>query len=365
MLPARHGDCIWIEYGTTRKTYRILIDAGPTPTWSDSLKERVGAKAEFELLVLTHIDADHIAGAIPFLKDVNANEVAVTFKDVWFNGWPQIKDAVKPAKPKKKKRKGLLSAREGEIFSTLLHDGDHPWNEQFGGGPIQVTASGPLPVKKLAGGMKLTILSPTPGQLARLRRKWSKELARHGLRPGAHAQYRRFLARTPVTETDAAKLAATPFRTDGSIPNAASIAFLAEYDGKAVLFTGDGVPKVLNLTIERLLRDRELDRLRLDALKVAHHGSRGNTNLEMLELLDCDRYLISCNGDIHKLPDNEAIGRIIHAGGTEPELVFNYDCARTEAWGLDDVRKKNPPYAVSFPDTNGHAVLDLKRKPRR
>ena len=28
MLPAAHGDCLWLEYGPKKKPYRVLIDGG-------------------------------------------------------------------------------------------------------------------------------------------------------------------------------------------------------------------------------------------------------------------------------------------------------------------------------------------------
>ena len=40
MLPAAHGDCLWIEYGTGREVHRILIDGGPAHTYP-TLRERI------------------------------------------------------------------------------------------------------------------------------------------------------------------------------------------------------------------------------------------------------------------------------------------------------------------------------------
>ena len=32
MLPARHGDCLWLEYGDDEGTSRIVVDGGPVGT---------------------------------------------------------------------------------------------------------------------------------------------------------------------------------------------------------------------------------------------------------------------------------------------------------------------------------------------
>ena len=69
MLPARHGDCLWIEYaeGVSDRTRRILVDGGPGFAYG-ALRARIEqlplAEREFELVVVTHIDADHIEGII-------------------------------------------------------------------------------------------------------------------------------------------------------------------------------------------------------------------------------------------------------------------------------------------------------------
>ncbi len=90
-LPDRHaagprGDCLWIEYGDAARPRRILIDGGRKLAW-ETLRSRFSAlppeQREFELLMLSHVDADHIEGLLAMLK---APDLPVSFKDVWFNG---------------------------------------------------------------------------------------------------------------------------------------------------------------------------------------------------------------------------------------------------------------------------------------
>ncbi len=75
MLPAAHGDCLWIEYGSGREIHRILIDGGPAHAYP-ALRERIlhlpADERHFDLLVITHIDADHIEGIIRLLLDAEA-----------------------------------------------------------------------------------------------------------------------------------------------------------------------------------------------------------------------------------------------------------------------------------------------------
>ena len=143
---------------------------------------------------------------------------------------------------------------------------------------------------------------------------WVQDCRDHGLIPGVDP-------RPPAPEgfeefgpVDVDALAATPFRSDTSKTNASSIAFLFEFDGRRILFTGDGDdPRIVESL--RPIAEAEGGRLRLDALKVPHHGSAANISRELLELIDCPRYLISTNGERHGHPDPVAMARILVHGG--------------------------------------------------
>lgn len=347
LLPAAHGDCILLSYGSPGR--HVLIDAGTTPTWEQHLKPHLERRRikRIELFVLTHIDADHIAGAIPMLEDP---EIPVEIGEVWFNARPQLSER-------------FLSVRQGERFSELITARGIQWNESGFDGKAVCVREGDLPVVELAGGLRLTVLSPTSAKLDRLAKVWHKEVTRHLLAgPSGRPRRRRFLARHPTTSTDVAQLAATKFASDSSVPNGSSIALLAEHGDASVLLSGDAHASVLCAAVKKLrAQRRHPDRLPVGALKVSHHGSRGNTSRALLEELDCRRYLISCNGDVHKLPDNEAIGRIIHHSAQRPpELCFNYHCPRTEAWD-DDALRKRYRYRTKYGDA-GFLRIDVRSR---
>jgi beta-lactamase superfamily II metal-dependent hydrolase len=333
-LPAGHGDCLWIEYGAAATTHRLLIDCGTQAT-SRALLDRVDAVPEnerfLELFVLSHIDSDHIGGALPFFRAVKRG---LRIGDVWFNGWRHIS--------------GQLGARQGEMFSTAIQDFELPWNAWRGGRTIMVDGDD-LPEHVLPGGMKLTLLSPTRAQLDTLRPVWTRELKRYGLEPGARVDYSRFLRGTPSTTADATALAdieglaATAFGGDNGAPNGTSIAVLAEFGGASALFAADAHAPVLAGSIAKLLAKRKAAHLKLDLFKVSHHGSQNNVSSELIRLLDCPRYLISTNGDHFYHPDRQAIARILKYGGDRKTLYFNYNNRLNDVWGdaaLEAVRTK-------------------------
>lgn len=336
MVPAGHGDSLWIEYGENGEVHRFLADCGTQQTATDLLR-RVDAlpdKERFlELFVMSHIDSDHIGGALPFFKAVKRG---LKFGDVWFNGWRHIA--------------GQLGARQGEMFSAAIQDFELPWNHWREGNAI-VVDSAELPTCQLRGGMKLTLLSPTPGELKKLAPAWVRELKRYGLEPGGRVDYSRFLKGTPSASTDVDALADEPFSADAGLPNGTSIVVLAEFKGASVLLGADAHAPILVNSIRRLLQKRRADRLKLSAFKVSHHGSQFNVSSDLIKLLDCRRYLVSTNGEHFCHPDRQAVARLIKYGGPKPELYFNYRSRYNEVWGRADLQEKYG-YRAVFPGEN-------------
>jgi hypothetical protein len=344
MLPAANGDCLWISYGAADDLRYVLVDCG-APAAAQLAAERVRSVPSVELFVLTHIDADHISGAIPLFADQG---VAEQFDEVWFNGWNQLR--------------GFLSVSQGDAFSDLLDRDDRPfrWNGTAPGddrAPPIVTNGDEHPEVELAGGLRLTVLSPTRSGLARLARHWYAALDELDPRRQLLAG-RRSRPAPPAnpSELNLAELAASGPTKDTSVPNLSSIAVLAEFGGRAVLLTGDAHADVLASSIRTLQRNRGRDgeRLRLDALKLSHHGSANATTVDLLDVVDCPNYLVPTDGSIFYHPDREAIARVIVHGGTNstaqaPTLHFNHRTDLNDFWS-DAALQQRYGFATAFPD---------------
>ena len=347
MLPANEGDCLWIEYGNTTKPRRIIIDAGRKEGYR-ALGDRLeNLSNPVELFVMTHIDDDHIFGAVPLFADPRFDNSL--FKDVWYNGYTHLDSSIARRPPK-----DALGPVNGEIFAAHIQKSDFSWNEAFDeGATIVVPETGKLPVIDLEDDMKLTLLSPTWDSLTALKRFWEKELEELenvDLDPGdAEAALEIFADRRMLQPDvlgallDVEDLIERPYERDTKEPNGSSIAFLAEHDGHAVLFTGDAHPPILEQSITRLLEERGQKALPLDAFKISHHGSKKNTSAALLDLVDCRRFLISTNGSRHSHPDQEAIARILYRNHQNEEptrLYFNYSTPQNSVWDDDDLRQE-------------------------
>ena len=217
-----------------------------------------------------------------------------------------------------------------------------------------------LPTLDVADGMRITLLSPRPAQLERLGRLWKEALLELAPRTEMLGRRRPLPAITDFSTFDLDALAATPTKKDPSAPNGSSIAILAEYEGHAVLLTGDAYADVLVESIRQLQRERGAEgrKLKLDSIKLSHHGSAHGTTVALLDQVECPRYLVSSNGDIFGHPDREAIARVIVHGGEQPMLCFNYRSALNVIWDERALRDRYR-YDTVYPE-QGQAGIRIR-----
>lgn len=346
MLPADQGDCLWLEYGDPQRPHRILIDGG-TPATYARLAARISrlppGDRRFELMIVSHIDSDHIGGAVKLLEEPPEGLV---IDDVWFNGFRHL-----PKPPDE------LGERQGEELTAVLTSGRFAWNQAFGGKAVVVPDAGQLPSVRLAGGLELTLLSPGPRQLAALYPKWEEALAELRRKEAERA------AREEPLDLlgeglDVAALAATPFKEDRTVNNGSSIAVLARHGRHALLLGADAFPSVVAAAVDRLLLASGQAQLRLDACKLCHHGSRKNTSRALLDLLDCRHYLISTNGNRTDHPDPEGIARVLVHGGREKTLHFNYRTEFNDMWDDAELKRRHG-YETRYPAAGAGLVFEL------
>lgn len=332
MLPARHGDAILLGWGDG---HRMLVDGGPAIAY-DEVSRRLGDP--LDLLVMTHIDADHIDGTILLTNDA---ELDVPIGEVWYNGAPQLGEYLAPG--------------QGEILGAILAERGLAWNSSFDG---RAVAAG-LPTRSFSG-LRLTVLGPDASALRLLADHWAETLREARWQMGsvsealdALAARRRlqpespFLARTPPV--DVPSLSRVRAGKDRSVANASSIVLLAEYGDSKVLLAGDVTPDRLRVAVRRYLDVQGLDALPLTAFKLPHHGSSKNITGELLEWLPADRYLFSSDGGYYDHPEDTAVAKVISYAPDGAELVFNYANPRTLKWQDEDLRDTYH-YRVRYPE---------------
>lgn len=368
MLPALHGDCIWIEYGREDELHHILVDGGPIQAYGalQARMERVERdRRELELLVISHVDADHIEGAIKLL---NHPELGVRIGDVWFNGWPQLEKGIPKAPAVAAAPSSDRGTVHGEYLALRIAKHGVPWNRWFGGRAIHVAPEAArLPALTLAGGMQVTLLGPEPAKLETLRTEWERVARSIGAQPGDAEVYAPKLDAAPryrgggdAASRDDAERGVQ--RLDPSIANGSSIAMLLEYEGKRCALLADAHAPETEAALRTAARERGESVLRLDAMKVSHHGSERNVSDGLLAAVDCTHFLFSSDGSKHGHPDVAAIERIVKQSRRPPHLVFNYRSVQTEPWEARE-RQEAQRYRATLPrrGTEG-AVIDLLQR---
>lgn len=360
MLPAKDGDCLLLSYGESGPTTRILIDGGRASTYP-LVQSTLNDLGSIDLLVVTHVDQDHILGTLALLRDPARR---VRIGQVWFNGYDQLHDA--PIE--------TFGVKDGEKLSTSLLELLVPWNTTFATplvAPRQATpgqtasrliASGggavhcDQPVVGL-GGATFTILSPDRNQLAALIPRWSTECKKEGLLDTEPSREPPDDDVEQFGRVDLEQLANERFVADTSLTNSTSIAFLFEFEGRRLVFTGDADDARVRQSLRDKVEPGNDGRIRIDALKVSHHGSRKNISRDTLDLLNCGTYLISTDGSGHHHPNEVAMARILKHGGASKEVVFNYR-SRAALW-TDAAWLDKYGYTVRQPEPESDGFLTV------
>lgn len=319
LLHARNGDAIHLRTKDEKgQFYNILIDGGTGETYSYKSKKGktedgelkqlvlyIKSQNEFiDLLILTHVDDDHIGGVLKwFEQDADAKDLV---KKVWFNSGRLIFEHFKQIEIEENllKMNDISSSNtgipQGVIFEDFIEE-NNIWDKRL------IKSAD---VFNLFG-LKFTILSPSYDKLQSLLCKWGKECP---------------VSKTSRTSDYSLSLSdlinSDSFKEDDSIHNGSAIAFVVEKQGKSVLFLSDAHPRTIIDSLVSLGYSHE-NPLKIDFVKVSHHGSKSNTCVELLNLIQSNNFLISSNGSKHKLPDKRCLARIIE-NNKQANLYFNY-----------------------------------------
>jgi beta-lactamase superfamily II metal-dependent hydrolase len=328
VIQARYGDCLLLEYGTAAAPRYLLVDGGPAQVYKRHLKTLLeGAgdrRGELDVLVLSHVDDDHVHGLLDLLNDLQWQRVrerpeTISIREVWHNSFSQtlgndIQSRLHRVLDRAGSARAAMSrsdktsrdiAQGDELTRSADNLGLHP-NERFGGERIITVEGTAQPIH--LGNLSLRILGPTQPSLEELRDDWMEWLAE---------QEERVLVPDPLRAERAAR------RADTSVPNLSSITFLAQADGKTILFTGDGRADHL---LQGLALTGALDsngNLHVDVLKLPHHGSKYNISEGFVRAVTADRYLISASGR-HGHPHKDTLRWIVEtarARGRNIEIV--------------------------------------------
>ncbi|WP_273859904.1 ComEC/Rec2 family competence protein [Photobacterium sp. GSS17] len=255
-LTESNADSFLLTFRSQNQNKHILIDGGLKRDGRQALKliEKIFEQGDIiDLVVLTHVDIDHVNGLLAFFESDNVN--ADNVRRVLFNVPNSI---VEPELVKDKKTQ--CGYKEGnQLLELIIKKG------------INFTQAVEGDQFNLGEGIVIDILSPTKCALELDHENWLKTNIGHD----------------EDEEYDKEKLIEEKHKEDRKPQNLSSIVCLITCDEKKMLFCGDSTPS-------QIIKDG-LGETPVDIFKVPHHGSKFNINRELLTSFPSNKYLIPGN----------------------------------------------------------------------
>ena len=366
-LQAKHGDALLLHYGSVDDPRMIIIDGGARGVFNQTLLPRLKEIAGFKgvrelvarLVMVSHIDDDHIAGILDLMKHIEEGEdPPVIVQSLWHNAFDDDINTPELA----------LVAGLGEVSNTVAASmGMSHFIKEIAAGVGQGRrlrdAAERLALLVNVGGQmegfisegdevnlgldtRMRVLNPDRGQLEGLRMKWDGLANRLG------------------NLTDAEKRIVLARVVDDSLANIASIVVHVERGGRTMLLTGDARSDQIITGLDRagLLPNGQA---KVDVLKIPHHGSDRNVDTDFFRKVVADHYVFSGDRDPHKgsNPDKATFQMITEVRGDEPYTMhFTYELDAIHQWIDEDIAQHpDRAYEAWFPGENQLGIwIDLE-----
>jgi len=301
------GDSILVSTDRTN----ILIDGGYGITYENEIQPKLDELENLDLVVLTHIDADHICGLIKMVERDKNNRKKI--KELWFNSPNHIKV--------ERTQDEHIDNGHAMRLDKLLKDYNIPVrNNIFFNENIKTEYL-------INNEIRLHLLSPSFDDLEALKNKFKNEEAKKcGIYNGSKINKEKIDFREK--NLDEIDISSIEFGKKGenSIENNSSIAFLMEYNNKKFLFLADANIDTINKSLITMGYS-ENKRLEVEFVKLSHHGSRNNINSDFLSIVKTDNFVILTNGKYHYHPNKEIFRLILEHEKRDKHInfIFNYE----------------------------------------
>ena len=337
LLPADEGDFIWVRYGNDDSFANILIDGGTKDSgaeYADIIHFIANHEETIEALILTHIDYDHIQGVVDGIGRVSSNILKKVVKRILFNTC-----------------RGIAREHGQAIDENKCVENQISGNTCTGGYGIddaialmEILKEKDITDKILdyvVSGMEMIwdkdayvkIISPGKNELSQFLNRWEPY--------GSGEEVSAYATNLESTRANLEDLMKERLAYDSSINNAASIAFLFEYEDVKIAFLADAKPSVCMKGLKKLKMELPY---KVDLLKLSHHGSKSNTSDVLLKNLRTGIYMLSTNGNRQNVPNKVVVAHLLkNTPESEITLACNYDWWETTYHGkyFTDKDKEN------------------------
>ena len=286
VVQARYGDCLILENGSGKRRKNILIDGGPSQVYQPYLRKELqriaGEGGQVDLMVLSHIDNDHVVGLLEMMTELKEQRQLgqpeiICVREMWHNAFRKIL-------PEAGSEADVL---EEEVLAQPVEnptlDGSDPQEDtedapaavEFGVGegvklqladellkiprnirfPQELATLETSRRPQRLASLRLWLLGPSGDNVEDLRKKWMRWLDDKAGRVS-------FDVSTPLV------------KPDDSVNNLSSIMLLAEAAGRSILLTGDGRSEDIIKGLESIGKLPQGGTCHVDVMKVPSSWQR-------------------------------------------------------------------------------------------
>jgi hypothetical protein len=349
-LRAKHGDSLLLHWGDADDPKLIVIDGGPRGVFRQFLEPRLAEIAEerdvdrlpVEILMVSHIDDDHVAGVLDLTKKLRreadaGDDLSYDVRTLWHNSFDDIvgenagalesaaRDGISTASTTEEVPAEVLRSHPGALVLASVRQGRQLRDDAETLG-LRVNAGDGEPFvargtdgdrHELGGGLTLHLLGPLQEDLDAFQEEWDREITRLG-----------------VAQPSAVQAAAY---ADESAFNLASLVVLASVgeggDARTMLLTGDARGDKVLRGLEQAGLMEAGGEIHVDLLKIPHHGSDRNVETELFRRITADHYVVSGDGRHHN-PELAMFQMIFAARDKDDEIHLHLTYAPDET--IDD-----------------------------
>ena len=354
VLPARHGQSVFLEAATADGTWRMLFDGGPRGARAPvgRVNSLPPDDRRLDLVVVSHDEEAAIGGILGLLELPD-----VEIGTIWFN--PPGESG-----PPRQNARRLVEMIESRNLrwnygrGSLVTEADRPTIFEDGGATIRVLAPHDDDLRGPSF-FDNPDLAATEAALAE-----EAALAVES-EPRLRQEAPDLLGIDIDVDVDVEALAMTRTAEDRADANRRSIALLVQHDGLTCLLPGDLTPDLLERAVRREARRRGEERLRIDAMVAPHRGSRQSVTRSLVSAIASPNWIFTPDGSRFGHPHPEAVARVIISAQMPTTLHFAYRTPQTERWD-DAALKARYRYETRYPsgpDGGISLVLSERRPP--
>ena len=313
VMQAKHGDALILHCNKSDKRGVIVIDGGPSsnPRFNPFVKE-VENCLPIDLMILTHFDDDHLVGIKNFIER-HQNDIPFPVKRIWANCAKHVDFDTSENLSSNK------ASKMADVLYAISQKSELDWESYRLDGFVDDTITF----------ADIDIINPRKELFKYFIDNYKEE---YNFRDSEeNLSYRRNsnsdinVDMHELAQRD--KTLCNPYKPS-ELVNMVSLSMLIRCDTFSILVLGDSFPQEIYLSLIKRGYNKE-NKLQVDFIKMSHHGSANNISNDLLDIIDCDKFIISTNGGKgYKHPHREAIANVLcypeRDYSRTVHLYFNY-----------------------------------------